>query len=124
MPLLLRIINEKCPQMTRRRRRAAAAEERVGVGRRGGRRGKGWRCVKKGRKDGSQGAEERRSGGGGGCRGGGWMWHQRSKSDCSCLGSRIKAPESVNPNELQRSSRPGTLSPVTVLFQPIDLFSQ
>lgn len=52
------------------------------------------------------------------------IWHPQSNGDCSCSGNHIKAPESVNPNELQRSSRLGTLSPVTVLFQPIDLFSQ
>lgn len=54
----------------------------------------------------------------------GRMWHQQSYCDCACWGNHIKAPESVNPNGLQRSSCSGTLSPVTVLFQPIDLFSQ
>lgn len=28
------------------------------------------------------------------------LWNQQSNCDCRCLGSHIKAPESVNPNEL------------------------
>ena len=139
MPLLLRVINEKCPQLTCRHWQSAEA---------GSRRWKGevqrghwaiWagEMVVGGKWDerGKRGKEASRQWKtGDGC----WETQRKKKalgvcgggrrcgisSDCSCRGNHIKAPESVNPNELQRSSRSGTLSPVTVLFQPIDLFSQ
>lgn len=80
-----------------------------------------------GRRKADKGVEEQSwllPGGGGGAVALRRLWNTQSSRICSCLGSHIKAPESVNRNELPRSSCCGTLSPVTVLFQPIDLFSQ